>query len=51
MHVADTEIFSPGTVEIGNIESSLVQISGMVLNGPLEQILDLDDLKGLFQTS
>lgn len=43
MHAADTEMFSPGTVEFGNVESSSEQISGVVLNGPLGQILDFDD--------
>lgn len=43
MHMADTARFPPGRVEIGKVESSQEQISGTVLNGPLGQVLDLDD--------
>lgn len=51
VHVADTEMFSPGMEEMSNMENSPEQISGIVWNGPLGQILNLDDLKGLFQPS
>lgn len=43
MHAADTQMFSLDTVEISNMESSWA----IVLSGPLGQILDLEDLKGL----